>query len=620
MKKEPYGKKRNKNIYVYNRFKGVDYAHTPANISPQRCVDGINMVRSEVGKVTKRTGFEYDSYVWKEKINGIHFLQKDDERVCLIHCGTRFYLNDRVIYSQAADSFSQAVQLKDSLYILDSKSFMVFDGSKISNVKDNPFVPLTCTGRSPGGGGKNWQQPNILTDKRTEGFVSDGESTVYILSQRYISDDNVTVRIENDNGTQTDMTENHGFTVDRVAGTVTFETPPLLSKNTGKDNVYITYSKSTGADRNILDKCRVVTVFGAGGKPDTLFLSGHPDYPGREWFSQRDNPRFFSVGNTDLAGSDNSPVIGYTVKNSSLFVHRKDNERGLNIIVRQCNGGDEKYFSYPVSDSLQGPSAVAADTFVNMANDALFLTEKGIYAITQKDMGQDHYTQLRSLFINRKLLANKALSKAVATAYNDFYVLAVGSEIFLLDTLQKSYEEDKEYSNYQYECYHWKIEPQVRLLFVQDGRLCFATEDGRIGRFYTDYDNPESFNDNGKAIKAVWQTGNFTGDMTHRNKNIFWLWMVCATALRTGVRVQAQIKGVWTDLFSDMTTGRFFQWSAIQWSKFTWSTDKTPKLMKRTVRIRNVDKTAFRLENSEINEPFGLYELGFEYTTGSYYR
>ena len=194
-------------------------------------------------------------------------------------------------------------------------------------------------------------------------------------------------------------------------------------------------------------------------------------------------PTVFGVENTDLAGSDNSPVTGYTVKNGRLFVHRKDNERGLNILVRRCNSGDDKYFSYPVSGSLQGPAAVGISAMVNMANDALFLTEKGIYAITQKDTTQDHYTQLRSLFINRKLLANTALSKAVATGYNDFYVLASGSEIFLLDTLQKSYEEDKEYSNYQYECYHWKIEPQIRLLFVQDGRLCFATEDGRIGRF-----------------------------------------------------------------------------------------------------------------------------------------
>ena len=68
MKKEAYGKTVSKRVHVYNQFKGVDYAHAPANISTQRCVDGMNMVRSEVGKVTKRTGFEYDGRVWDGKI------------------------------------------------------------------------------------------------------------------------------------------------------------------------------------------------------------------------------------------------------------------------------------------------------------------------------------------------------------------------------------------------------------------------------------------------------------------------------------------------------------------------------------------------------------------------
>ena len=89
MKKEAYGKTVSKRVHVYNQFKGVDYAHAPANISTQRCVDGMNMVRSEVGKVTKRTGFEYDGRVWDGKINGVHFLQKNNERICLVHCGTK---------------------------------------------------------------------------------------------------------------------------------------------------------------------------------------------------------------------------------------------------------------------------------------------------------------------------------------------------------------------------------------------------------------------------------------------------------------------------------------------------------------------------------------------------
>ncbi len=619
MKKEAYGRKAEKKVRVFNNFKGVDYAHAAANISPHRSVNGLNMVRSEVGKVCKRTGYEFDSHQWTEQVNGVHFLVKDDESICLVHSGTAFYVEGRQLFSGAADHCSCSVQIGNMLYILDGANFMAFDGSSIGYVKDMAYVPLVYSGRAPGGGGTACEQVNLLTAYRRESFIADGASKVYSLSQPQLDSSAVTAVIYSDDGTYYTVTTGNGCTVDAVTGTVTFDSAPPLSKLKDQDNVYITYEKSSGIDVDILDKCTVMAVFGAGGRPDTLFLSGHPDYPGREWFSQPNNPAFFGVNNTDLAGSDRSPVIGYSTRGDKLFVHRKNNERRMNILVRSCSGGDENNYFYPVTNALHGESAVSDGGFVNMANDSLFLTQKGIYAITKNDATQDHITQMRSFYINSRL-AKTDLSQASAVAYNDFYVVAVGNDIFLLDTLQKSYETDKEYSQYQYECYHWQLPVSVRLLFVQDGRLCFVTDDGRTGRFFTDYDNPQSFNDAGQAITAIWQTGDFTADITYRIKNIYRIWVVCAVALRTGVRVQAQIKGIWTDLFSDMTTARFFQWSAIQWSKFTWSTDKTPKIMKKSVRIRNTDKTAFRLENSNLNEPFGIYELGFEYLTGSYYR
>ena len=620
MRKEAYGKTSGKKVYVYDSFKGVDYARAPANVSPHRCVDGMNMVRSEVGKVQKRTGFEYDAKVWPGNINGVHFLQKEDETVCLVHCGTDFYIGDEVVYAQAGDNHSRAVQLKDRLYILDGKSFVVFDGKTVKPVKDEAFIPLTCVNRRPDGGGREYQQANMLTSFRQEGFIADGQSTLFSLTQPYIGTAAVTAIVKNDDGTVTAIQEGSGLTVDRTLGNVTFSSAPPLSKITDRDNVFITYEKANGGDISMLDKCTVITVFGPGGRPDTLFLSGNPEYPGREWFSQPDNPGFFGVHNTDLAGSDNSPVTGYSVKDDQLFVHRNNNERGLNILVRSCSGGDSNHYSYPVAGALQGPDTIGCGTFVNMANDALFLTENGVYAITKTDVSQNHYTQLRSLFINKKLLGNKNLSKATAVAFNDFYVIAMGNDIYLLDTLQKSYEADKEYSNYQYECYHWRINNTIKLLFVQDNRLCFATDDGRIGRFYTDYENPNSFNDDGHAIEAVWQTGEFVVPVSAKLKDIYSVWVVCATALRTGVIVQAQINGIWKEIFRDMVSARYFRWSAIQWSKFTWSTDETPKIIKRRARIRNIYKTAFRLENKNLDEPFGVYELGLEYISASYSR
>jgi len=212
------------------------------------------------------------------------------------------------------------------------------------------------------------------------------------------------------------------------------------------------------------------------------------------------------------------------------------------------------------------------------------------------------------------------LSRGQAVSFNDFYVLALGNDIYLLDTLQKSYEEDKEYSKYQYEGYHWRIEENVRLLFVQDDRLCFVTESGRTGRFFTDYDSIKSFRDRGSAIEAHWQTADFDADTPHKSKNIYKLWVICSPAVASGVNLSAQIKGIWQSVFTDNTTARFFRWSGIVWSKFTWSADKTPKLISKNVKLKNLGKTAFRMENNNLEEPFGIYEMGFEYTTGSYYR
>ncbi|MBQ8604367.1 MAG: hypothetical protein IJ410_05965 [Oscillospiraceae bacterium] len=619
MIKQEQGKKEKRQVYRWTDFKGVDYAHAPANVSPQRCVDGMNMVRSEVGKIHKRTGYRLDSRVWMGNINGVHFLRKGDEEICLVHCGENFYIDGVSIYSDAADNFSRSVQIADKLYILDGKRFVTFDGENVKGIAEGAYIPTIYINKKPVGGGEKYEQVNILTQRRCEGFIADGVSVLYMLSRTEITIGSVTAVVYADDGSAVEYTDGSGITVDSARGTVTFATAPPAPRNPEESNVFIVYEKDDGNDSTVLDKCTVMAMFGPGGKPDTLFISGNPDHPGREWFSQGENPAFFGRENTDLAGSTNSPVTGYSVKGDKLFVHRRNGERNLNILVRSCSGGDENFYSYPVVNALEGPSAVSRNSFVNMAGDALFLTGEGVYAITEKEAEDRHFTQLRSFYIN-PVLKDKIYTGCTAVAYGDFYVLASGSDIFLLDTLQKSHEEDKEYSRYQYECFHWQIPEDIRLLFVQEGRLCFATTGGKIGRFYTDYNSPASFNDAGRAIHAVWQSGEFDGDNQVRNKTVHRLWVTCATAVRTSVNVLAQIKGVWHGLFVDDTTARYFKWSEICWSKFTWSTDKTPKIISRGIRLKNVDKTAIRLENNTVNEPFGLYEAGFEYTTGSYYR
>ena len=59
---------------------------------------------------------------------------------------------------------------------------------------------------------------------------------------------------------------------------------------------------------------------------------------------------------------------------------------------------------------------------------------------------------------------------------------------------------------------------------------------------------------------------------------------------------------------------RYFDWSYINFAKFVFSADRTPHTLGGKIKVKKVDKCRFRIENKELNEPFGLYAFATEYT------
>lgn len=84
-----------------------------------------------------------------------------------------------------------------------------------------------------------------------------------------------------------------------------------------------------------------------------------------------------------------------------------------------------------------------------------------------------------------------------------------------------------------------------------------------------------------------------------------------AAAINTGVAVYAQVRGVWKQVFSSGTKARYFDGSFryIDFSKFTFSTDRTPRTLFGKIKIKKADKVRFRLQNNVLNEPFGTVRL-----------
>ena len=56
-----------------------------------------------------------------------------------------------------------------------------------------------------------------------------------------------------------------------------------------------------------------------------------------------------------------------------------------------------------------------------------------------------------------------------------------------------------------------------------------------------------------------------------------------------------------------------FSFSSLSFSNFIFSSDKVQKIMSTKLRIKKVDSTSYRLFNSELNEPFGIFDIALEY-------
>ena len=59
----------------------------------------------------------------------------------------------------------------------------------------------------------------------------------------------------------------------------------------------------------------------------------------------------------------------------------------------------------------------------------------------------------------------------------------------------------------------------------------------------------------------------------------------------------------------------------MDFEKFSFSADKTPRTLYGKVKIKKADKVRFRLQNKEVYEPFGLYAFGVQWKeSGGNYR
>lgn len=622
-------KSPSKSILSIDTFLGVDFTNSPANVDITRSPNCPNMIRDVPGKVRKSLGWEtvneYDG-----QINGCFFFRNDDEYI--IHAGTKIYHGDEVIYSDANNARSKAWQFGEKLYIIDGKKLLVFsketetvDDEEVVTYSIEPAeasakIPTVTISKNPSGGGTSYEDLNLIQPGFTEMFLGTADDVEYSLSFKPLdASPSVKVEVLDEDGTWIEKTEDTDYTVDLETGVVTFTTAPGLSPVTGEDNVRITAYRTVEGYADKINKCTIGILYGANGGHDRLFLSGNPDFINYDWHSEAYDPTYFSDTSYARLGSDASAIVGYSRISSYLATHKDDYEKDQNIILR--NGSIiEDLTVFRIANTLQGAGAIAKDSFGYLSNEPLFLTSQGIFAVTAQDVTGEKYAQNRSFYLNGKLLDEPNLDKAYACVYKDMYWLCVNNVCYILDGLQ-AVQTDKSmpYATRQY-CGFYRTNVPANIMWVQDNALWFGTEDGRICRFHTDKESSIGYNDDGEAISACWETPDIDGNLFYKNKTVRYIACRLESAIATSVSIYAMDRGLWNFVMTDNSSGRYFTYKNLTYSKFSYSCDRTQKIAKTKLRIKKVDKFRFKFENANVDEPFGLHDVALEFVENGNFK
>ena len=620
-----------------SKFRGVDFASSPTQMDKSRSPDAQNIISDLAGKPVKRTGYETVAD-FGSRINGIYRLATEDVEKFLVHAGTKLYewvrtdgafaSSGSLIYSDMNNVRSTAFQNDKKLYILDGKTYLVygeFDGAfGVKKVTDVATVPLCIAGQNPdGSGGRVIDDVNVLTTKRTYSFHGTETGTAYRLAvdDMKIDSTEVKARVLNASEDWVEKKETTDFTVNRTTGVITFKTAPGKSPATGVPNVEITFSAATDYTADLINKCTIAIQYGVNGATDRVFVSGNGEAKNFHYWSGVNDPCYFPGENYAYLGQDSSAIMGYSLINDMLAVHKEDNEQDQTIfLVTGATNASTGKTQFAISGSIAGVGAISKYCFQRLDTEPLFLARQGVYALTTQYLTAERYAQGRSWYVDPRLTREADLSEAVATEYNNYYYLAVNNHVYVADGKQKNYEKNTPQSTFQYEWYYL-TNIDARVWWEYNGRLYFGDQDGKVKLFMLDSENTaahNAYNDDGAPIRAYWYTPIFSFETISRYKTLKGFWLMLSPYRRSSVEIYYRYKSN-LQLVKRETTD-IFDFNDIDLSRLSFTTDDFPMIIATNAKAKKFMLIQFCIENNVAGEGFGFYEMEASFIVAGKYK
>ena len=610
----------------YNNLAGVDFSQEAANVDNSRSPFSLNMISDNGKNPIKRNGWETKVQldgavhnVWFAKISGtVHQL---------VHAGTAIYRiseNDgeyiaELLISGVADSkgcgFFFREGDKDGFYILTGGDYLVFDGETINAVRDEAYVPTTIIARSPAGGGETYEDINLLSGKMREQFIGDDTAKIYQLSHTEIEAVNKIEEVQKD-GSIKELAAGTDYTADLKLGKVTFVAAHETSVE-GEDNIFITYTKKFKGYAEKIEKATHFCTYGVGGH-NRVFLTGNEDYPAYDFWSEVYKPSYFPDLNYAIVGAANTAIMGYLKIGRYVAIVKESTGQDTAIFLRSGSLNEDYSVNFFVEPGIVGLGAVSKNAFAVLNDDPLFLSERGIYAVSPSNLSYDRVTRNRSWYVDPQLREEQNLKDAVAAIWNGCYLLCVNGNVYVLDGRKKTVGGTE--NDYRYECYFWDNVPAVCMTTDFDGKLWFGTADGRVCCFKTEADGVKRFSDDGQPIRAVWSTP-ATDDKQIQNFKTL-LKKGCLVVLtpfsKSSCNVYYAVDGKHNRLVAsgDMDINMMF--AEVDFERLTFVSSDGPREIYFNKKQRKYKRLQLVFENNVADEGFGIYKIVKTFTVGGY--
>ena len=441
---------------VYGGFRGVDFRGEEINLV--RSPDSLNVWKDykETESIRTRPGMELVAS-FDDTVYGMFFFND----MMLVHSGTKLYkvMNEEKteIYTGLKEARSECFIYNSFWYFKDGENYLQYDGDKVAEVVG--YVPTTTIARKPAGGGEKHEDVNLLTGKRINTFLADGESTEYLLDAQEIDEDFVPVVKVNDAVV-------NDYTVDYAQGKITFVTAPEEPKTVGQDNVSVEFKKDIAGYRDKINKCTLLQVF-----DNRVFFSGNDEFPNMIWHCSLSDPTYCSDLDYYNEGLDSAKVKGLVAGNNVLWVFKEPSQANTTVFYHTPTIDNEYGKIYPSTHSSISTGCIGKA--LNFNDDIIFFSERGMEGISG-DITTEQAIAHRSTLVDRKLIAEKNYTNMTLEEWEGYLIAFIDNRAYLADSRAMLTNEQ----HTEYEWFYWEFEKNITCAKVNKGVLYLGTEDG----------------------------------------------------------------------------------------------------------------------------------------------